>query len=147
MSNIIVTGVDGSETAAAAALTAARLAAALDAELLVVSAYDRAEVEHTEIDGVDYAFTSEESAALVAKQAIEPLLERYPSLRATPVAELGKPAPALVEVAGRAEAELIVVGNKRVQGASRLLAASARPSCHRGCPARSSAPRGKCAWR
>lgn len=120
MSDVIVAGVDGSETAAEAADKAARLAAALQAELQLVCAYERFEVEH--VPGVqEAAFTTEQRAQGVADKAAEPLRLAYPGLTITAVTEKGKPADALVQAAERVGATLIVVGNKRVQGAARIL--------------------------
>lgn len=117
---VIVVGVDGSEPAAQAALAAARLASALGSELQVVCAYGKFEVERIEGDR-EMVFTTVELAAEVAEDTIERLRTVYPALSASPRAASGKPADALLEVAQKSDAELIVVGNKRVQGATRIL--------------------------
>ena len=131
MSNAIVTGVDGSATAAQAALTAARLAKALDADLLVVCVYDKLNIEQVETDGREYVFTTEESARELAVESIRALRGPYPDVRATAMAEQGKPAEGLLQVAERSNADLIVVGNKRVQGVSRLLGSIATDIAHK----------------
>ncbi|MGZ4452532.1 MAG: universal stress protein [Nocardioides sp.] len=117
---VIVVGVDGSEPAAQAALAAARLAVALDAELRVVCAYGNYEVERITEDR-DLVFTTVEPATEVAEQTIARLLNVYPNLDVSAQAAGGKPADALLEVATSVDADMIVVGNKRVQGASRIL--------------------------
>lgn len=118
--SVIVVGVDGSEPAAQAALAAARLAIALDAELRVVCAYGNYEVERVN-DDRDLIFTTVEPATQVADQTIARLLNTYPNLDVSAQAAGGKAADALLEVAARENAEMIVVGNKRVQGAGRIL--------------------------
>jgi nucleotide-binding universal stress UspA family protein len=121
VAKVIVTGVDGSDTAAEAAETAARLAGALGAELLVICAYGRHEVERVQVGAEEYVFSSEGPAQQVASDAIRPLRKNHPDLRVTARAEEGKPAEALVRAAEKVDAELIVVGNKRVQGLARVL--------------------------
>ena len=117
---VIVVGVDGSEPAAQAALAAARLAVALGSELRVVCAYGNYEVERV-TDDRDLVFTTVEPATEVAEQTIGRLRNVYPDLSVTAQAAGGKPADALLEVATSADADMIVVGNKRVQGVSRIL--------------------------
>jgi nucleotide-binding universal stress UspA family protein len=131
MSNVVIAGVDGSETAARAALTAARLASALDAELLVVCAYEKLEIERVETDGNEYAFSTADSAQELAADSIKSLLARYSGLRATAMAEKGSPTQALLRVAEDSGAELIVVGNKRVQGVARILGSIATDIAHK----------------
>ena len=117
---VIVVGEDGSEPAAEAALTAARLASALGCELRVVCSYGKAEVERVE-DDEELLFSTVESAAAVADQTVTRLQQAHPGLAARAQAAGGKPVDALLLVAETLDAELIVVGNRRVQGAGRLL--------------------------
>jgi nucleotide-binding universal stress UspA family protein len=114
---VIVVGVDGSEPAAQAALSAARLAVALDAELRVVCAYGTYEVERVQGDQAGI-FTTVEPAAEVAEQTLARLRNVYPSLNVSAHTADGKPADALLQVAESADADMIVVGNKRVQSAA-----------------------------
>lgn len=118
--DVIVVGVDGSEPAAQAALTAARLAAALGSELRVVCAYGNYEVERVH-EGGDDVFTTVEPASEVAEQTVGRLRNVYPDLSISAQVADGKPADALVEVAASVDADMIVVGNRRVQGAARIL--------------------------
>jgi len=117
---VIIVGVDGTEPAAQAALTAARLAAALGSELRVVCGYGKFEVEQV-ADDQELNVSTAESAVIVGEQAVRRLKAVYPEVNATVQASGGKPADALLAVAEQVDAELIVVGNKRVQGASRIL--------------------------
>jgi nucleotide-binding universal stress UspA family protein len=117
---VIVVGVDGSEPATQAALVAARLAAALGSQLRVVCAYGTYEVERVQEDR-ETTFTTLEPATEVAENTIALLRTVSPDLDAVAQAAGGKPADALLEVAASTDADLIVVGNKRVQGAGRIL--------------------------
>lgn len=121
MSRRIVVGVDGSDTAARAAETAAQLAGALEAELLVVFAYGRFEVERLQAGSEEYVFTSEDQGQEVAERTAAVLRGRHQGLSLRVLPQEGKPADALVEVAERERVEVIVVGNKRVQGRARVL--------------------------
>jgi nucleotide-binding universal stress UspA family protein len=67
------------------------------------------------------ASTTPVSTSPAPENTIERLRTVYPALSALPRAASGKPADALLEVAEKSDAELIVVGNKRVQGATRIL--------------------------
>jgi len=117
---VIIVGVDGSDTATQAALTAARLAAGLGSELRVVSAYGKFEVE-TVGDDEELTFSTASEARSVAEGIIEKIRAAHPGLEVSAQAAGGKPAVALLSVAASTDAEMIVVGNKRVQGAARLL--------------------------
>lgn len=117
----IITGVDGSETAAAAAATAARLAFALGSRLIVVCAYEKQERHEIDTGDQIIEFTSEEEAHKVAATVVAPLSDSYPGLIARVEARQGKPADALLASARANSADVIVVGNKHVQGVSRLL--------------------------
>ncbi|TYL45612.1 universal stress protein [Nocardioides sp. BGMRC 2183] len=119
MSTIVV-GVDGSETATQAAATAARIATALNADLLVVSAFPTYAVPRAEATDAD-ALTTREAAEQTALVVAEQVGAAHPGLVVNYDAEPGKPGEALVQVAEAKGADLIVVGNKRVQGVARVL--------------------------
>lgn len=131
MANVVVTGVDGSETAKSAAHTAATLAYALDAELLVVCVYNKLEIEQVEADGREYVFTTQESALELAEQTIQSLRSTLADLKAKPVATQGRPAEGLLRAAQDNDARLIVVGNRRVQGVARILGSIATDIAHK----------------
>jgi nucleotide-binding universal stress UspA family protein len=122
----IVTGVDGSETADTAALVAARLADALGAELHVVSAYRRYQVEHFEGGTIDVAISTKEQAQSVVDKSTRRLRKVFPEVTVHTKTKRGKPAEVLVHHAEEIDAHLIVVGNKRVQGVGRILGSIAR---------------------
>lgn len=115
--SVIVVGVDGSDTAAQAASTAAGLAAALGSGLRVVSAFPTSAPGPTDAEGP----TSRDTAEELAHTTAGALRSAYPDLMVTADAEPGKPAEALVQAAASTGASLIVIGNKRAQGVSRIL--------------------------
>ena len=128
MTGIVIVGVDGSVTARKAAETARDLAASLGASLHVVSAFDN---DRTEVfgSGSDKWIVSDAGdAERVARNIAESL--RTPALNVTYAAARGKPAEALVDEAARSGAQLIVVGNRRMQGLGRVLGSVANSVAH-----------------
>lgn len=117
----IVVGVDSSETAREAARKAAGLAQHLGAQLVVISAYGKFEVERIGERSDEIILTTEQEALSTAENQVAPLRSEFPDLVLETVASEGKPAEALVAHAEKLEADLIVVGNKRVQGLARVL--------------------------
>lgn len=123
MSDTIVVGTDGSDTAKQAVAEAVRLAKALEAEVHVVTAFEPA--RGTKIRGAP------EGAAQfwgpltndVARSTID---DAAASVRATgvkvePHMIQKAPADALLEVADEVGATLIVVGSQGMSGARRIL--------------------------
>jgi nucleotide-binding universal stress UspA family protein len=124
---VYVVGTDGSDTAKTAAKRAGELAGATGAKLHVVSAFSgRADVvmvagQAVEVSGLNVA---EEVAAQQAATY------RASGLDASHAAGEGKPGEVICAEAERAGAELIVVGNRRMQGMQRLLGAVASDVVH-----------------
>jgi len=124
----IVVGTDGSDTATQAVRQAVDLAAAVGAEVELVSAYEpvpaqrlREERRETPEDlqwainpREDVDATLEAAAALAREAGVE--VSVYP--------RQGDPADAVLDVAEEREADLIVVGNKGMTGAKRFLLGS-----------------------
>lgn len=126
MTTTILCGVDNSQTAAAAARKAAQLAAALGGRLHLLSAYGKVESETVEL-GTDTLLLSNEMEAERRTGALAVDLRReFPDLDITTSASEGRPGQALVAAAERLDADLIVVGNKRVQGITRAFGSIAR---------------------
>jgi nucleotide-binding universal stress UspA family protein len=118
--NIIIVGVDGSESARKAARRAAELAKSTGATLHVISAVDKLSVETIPAGGgTTRTLTSGEAAESIAAEVAAELKQITPDVVSDP--HPGKPAEALVDEAIRLDASLIVVGNRRVQGIGRLL--------------------------
>lgn len=119
--NTIVTGVDDSETAAATARKAAELASTFNAELHVISAFGNQQTRTLRAGGEIVEINHKESATEVAKNVADSLRVDFPDLTITSDTALGQAGEALVYTASEINADLIVVGNKRVQGITRVL--------------------------
>lgn len=117
----ILVGVDGSDTADAAALTAGRLAQATGATLVVASAYGKLEVEQVRTGAEQFFFSNEDEALNTAKRSALRVRDELAGLEPETVAVEGKAAEALVDLATARDIDLVVVGNKRVQGLARVL--------------------------
>lgn len=126
MTSIVIAGVDASDTAAEAARRAVRLAEALGAELHLVCAYGKYESTTFESGPESFRCSTEGEALRIARTVAEQVQVEAPALRIHAAPGEGKPAAALVEAAERLGADVIVVGNKRVQGLSRILGSIAR---------------------
>jgi nucleotide-binding universal stress UspA family protein len=127
MSEAIVVGTDGSETAKRAVAEALRIASALGAELHIVSAYEpvrgaSAPFVTPPVDDGTYAQSSVDDAAEAAGQANVPV---------TTHTVRGNAADALLEVASAVGARTIVVGNRRMHGATRVLGSIPNSVSHR----------------
>ena len=109
----IVVGTDGSDTATAAVIEAARLAHAFDATLHIVSAYEPARV-HTE--GLPQEFSGMVSSHSQVDSLLADIASRARSagIRVQTHAAAGDPADTIIEVAREVEARLVVVGNKGI---------------------------------
>lgn len=116
----IIVGVDGSKTATAAARRAAELAAALDAPLVIVVAHAATHGTIPVGAGSDSWIVGEAEVAIAtAKEAAKEVGHEDIELVTIELAD--KPADALCAEAKKRDAQMIVVGNRRVQGLSRLL--------------------------
>ena len=138
MPKTIVAGVDSSQTALRAALKAAELAEGLGAEVHLCTAYST-----TSADALDSIRTKStgvvsktahrklragvaEASRQVAESVGAVLKESHPSLTIGTSAGEGVPADVILKTATELDAELIVVGNKHVQGFKRILGSVAR---------------------
>jgi nucleotide-binding universal stress UspA family protein len=122
-----VVGTDGSETAARAASRAAELAAATGATVHVVCAYER-RVDSMRSGSDELVFSGLSEAEGIADAQASTF--RSHGIASTSAAIADKPADALIAEAERLEADLIVVGNRRMQGVSRVLGAVANHVAH-----------------
>lgn len=131
MPKIILVGVDGSDSARKAATVAAELAAATGATLHVLTAVDPSRMgtnDDTAELGDVRRLTPGEAAEAIAAEVASTLTGVTPQIESSPIQ--GKPAHALVEEAKRLGADLIVVGNRRVQGLGRILGSVASDVVH-----------------
>lgn len=129
MFSTIVVGTDGSQTAKRAVAVAAELARRLDGRLHLVNGY-----RDPGAGGLLNAPNRwEEASVAVLEEAMDdPALE---GLTVEQHSVIGGPTDALVEVAERIGADLIVVGNRGLQGSRRLAdsipeAVAQRAPCH-----------------
>lgn len=120
MSNPIVVGVDQSETARRAAFRAAELATALGVPLHVVMAASRGRA-----DGLSTETGRHVDWLAGAEQFLIALEGELSLPQITHAVIAGDPATAICDEAERVDAQMIVVGNKRVRGISRVLGAVA----------------------
>lgn len=121
VSRTVIVGVNQTETAAAAGRRAAELARDMSADLLAVCAYDKYELETVRAGSDEFSFSTETEALETAEQLAASLRAEVPGVTITPRAAEGKAAEALVRTAEAMDAQVIVVGNKRVQGLGRVL--------------------------
>lgn len=138
MTRTILTGVDNSETAFKAAEKAAALANAFGSELHVVSAYSVSTVgtirslqkthEREDIRTAyrEVTYQHAEQAEAIATTVADQLRSRFPKLRIVSRSQEGDPGEVLVREGEKMGADIIVVGNKRVQGPARVLGSIAR---------------------
>jgi nucleotide-binding universal stress UspA family protein len=117
--NEIIVGVDGSATARAAAVEAAEMATNCNRPLHIVTSMTRNTTQEvrgggSEIWRFDSVSLAEESLKALAGE----LKTTSPITHAV---VMNDPASGLCDEATRLNASMIVVGNKRVQGAARVL--------------------------
>lgn len=135
MQNIILTGVDGTETAFKAAEVAASLATELKCDLHVISASDSTQVPLPRTGRLTSQASAKDemaahqraidahalSAQATADAVAADLRKKFPDLNIVANGIDKAPADALIEESERLDARFVVVGNKHVQGASRIL--------------------------
>lgn len=116
--NEIIVGVDASATAREAALQAAQLASAMNRPLHLVRAMARGSAQ--EVRGGSKSWLAD--PITLGEQGLSALAgELGCTTTITHSVVMKDPAKALVDEARRLGASIIVVGNKRVQGATRVL--------------------------
>lgn len=113
----IVVGVDGSETAKRAAVRAAELAAKLGTNLHVVTGVDRKGALSAKVGTQEIR----SDPLSDADQMLRDIARTLPHDSISVAAVVGDPASAICDEATRLDAQTIVVGNRRVQGVSRVL--------------------------
>lgn len=128
MAGTIIVGVDGNATSMKAAHVAANLAKALDSTLRVVTAYGEDRTEKVEIGNDEWFLSTAAEADRVARMVAEEL--KLTGVRTEYASGLGKPAEVLLDEASRFDANLIVVGNVRMQGIKRVLGSVANAVSH-----------------
>jgi nucleotide-binding universal stress UspA family protein len=122
----IVVGVDASETALAAVKETATLARQLGARLHIVSAVGSEQVARGGSGTDSFRSTSLDRA----QQTLAEVASRLRDLEVTTAALKGKPADVIVAEAENVDADLIVVGSKRMTGIGRALGSIANDVAH-----------------
>jgi nucleotide-binding universal stress UspA family protein len=124
----IVVGTDGSETATEAVRQAIDLARMSGAKLDIVAAFEpvsttRLREEGGEVPGdVSHAVGPREDVNVTLEAAVG--MAKQGGVEAEPYPQQGDPADAILDVAEKIGADLIVVGNKGMTGAKRFLLGS-----------------------
>ena len=113
----IIVGIDRSETALRAADKAARIAAGLNTNLHIVMCAEKGKPINIDVGGDSFHsdWLSE------AQQYLAGVEHKLPHDSITTMVSQGDPGKTMCEEAKRLDASAIVVGNRRVQGVSRLL--------------------------
>jgi nucleotide-binding universal stress UspA family protein len=120
----IVVGTDGSATAERAVAKATALAAALGAELIIVSAYSNRAPSGVAAAGISidsgWVAAAHTAAEATAKEAGEKARAAGVE-KAAYQAVAGEPSEALIRVTEEENADLLVVGSKGMQSTARFL--------------------------
>ena len=124
----IVVGYDGSERALRAVEEAADLATAVGSALHLVTAADSKNEIHEFGESSDKMFLSD---AQIAREQLVNLAAKMNHLDVSLAAVPGEPARVLIAEAKRTDADLILVGNRHVQGLSRVLGSVAEDVAHK----------------
>jgi nucleotide-binding universal stress UspA family protein len=125
---VYVVGTDGSETAAKAAERAGALAQATGATVHVVCAYTHRGTTTIQSGSDTFFVSALTDAEDIAEKQASAL--RAGGVTVTVAALDGKPAAIILDEAKRVSADLIVVGNRRMQGVQRILGAVANDIVH-----------------
>ncbi len=130
MFNTIVVGTDGSSTADIAVARGAELARLTGATLHIVSAYTPTPTRVVgEKAAGEYSIGPDYKVDAVLGDAVAKL--RAEGLDISTHGPKGDPADAIVQVARREDADLIVLGNKGMHGARRVLGSIPNKVSHR----------------
>lgn len=124
---VIVVGVDGSATARRAADRAAEIAASIGARLHLVSAVKVSPSREVRGPGGDTWYLDDLGET---ETQLEDMARNWPDLAVSTAGADGKPADVIVKEAERVGAEIIVVGNRRMQGIGRILGSVASEVAH-----------------
>ncbi|MCI9889061.1 universal stress protein [Micrococcales bacterium 31B] len=130
MTECVIVGVDGGDTAFRAASRAAALAMSLDAELIVLTAHARDNNEIVKVGGDTWELNDADQAQRLAAHVAAKLGLEHPDLSVRALAVQGKPQDALTQEAARSKATLLVVGNVGMRGLGRLLGSVASSVAH-----------------
>lgn len=125
---VYVVGTDGSDTAAKAADRTVELARATGASIHVVCAFSGRATTTVGVGSDVYSLSAQSDAQQIVEQQAAAF--RLAGITATVAVGEEKPASLILAEAERVGAELIVVGNRRMQGVQRVLGAVANDVVH-----------------
>ena len=123
-----VVGIDGSETASVAATRAGEMALKSGGSVHVVCAYSGRNASTIQVGSDSFTISNLTTAEQIAEQ--QAAAYRAQGIKSTSAAIDGKPGDVLIEEAARTHADVIVVGNRRMQGVKRVLGAVASDVAH-----------------
>jgi len=124
----IIVGYDGSERALRAVDEAVDLSTAVGSSLHLVTAVDKANPIHEIGESSDKQFLSDSE---IAHTQLTALASKASHLDVSVAAVPGTAAQVLVDQATLLDADLIMVGNRRMQGLSRVLGSVAEGVAHK----------------
>jgi nucleotide-binding universal stress UspA family protein len=124
----IVVGYDGTPRAFRAVEEAADLSTAVGSTLHIVTAVDKKEQVHEIGESSDKVYMSNVD---IARDQLANAAVKFGHLDVRTSAVVGSPAQVLVTEAARLDADLILVGNRHVQGLSRVLGSVAEDVAHK----------------
>lgn len=124
----ILVGYDGSDRARRAVEEAVDLSTAVGSSLHLVTAVDKANTIHEMGESSDKVFLSD---AEIAQGMLESLASEASHLDISLAAVPGSPARVLCDEAKAVDADLIMVGNRHMQGISRVLGSVAEDVAHK----------------
>jgi len=136
MYSVIVTGTDGSDSAAIAVSQAAQLAKLCGARLVLVSAVSAPSMVGG-VGGFEVLQTSWiDASTQAATEVLERAIDGVTDLGIEVVAEVvtGDPAGELLQACERHGADLLVVGNRGMQGMRRFVLGSVASRCAHHAP-------------
>lgn len=124
----IITGYDGSERALRAVEQAADLATATGAALHLVSACSKKDTIYSVGESTDKRYLSDSE---IAQDQLNNIASKFNHLEITTAVVPGAPAQVLIKEAELVGGDLILVGNRHVQGISRVLGSVAEDVAHK----------------
>lgn len=124
----IVVGYDGSDRALRAVEQATDLATAVGSSVHLVTAVDKSNKLHEIGSSSDKMFMTDTE---IAHDRLANLASKYNHLEVSLSAVPGSPAQVLIQEAEKEDADLILVGNRHVQGLSRVLGSIAEDVAHK----------------
>jgi nucleotide-binding universal stress UspA family protein len=119
MFETVIVGADDSSTAREAVMVAAEIAQLHGGTLHIVTVYDPKSIQVQELPE-EFRYSRLTSAADMLLEGLSRIVEQR-GLKPMVHAATGNPADAIVRIAEREKADLVVVGNKGMKGVRRVL--------------------------